>query len=162
MLVSVERLCFQIVPCLVVGAASCRDSLLSRQPTFAAGCQMQRDYGPQRRGHMSLKELEVEIRPVGFSAMDSTRDSFQSISATSSRKSKDMKQADYPKGWDEDRVKRVLAHYDNQSEEEAIAEDEAAWEDSSQTFMKIPNDLVPVVSELLARREGVEESRSKE
>ena len=115
MLVSVERLCFQIVPCLVVGAASCRDSLLSRQPTFAAGCQMQRDYGPQRRGHMSLKELEVEIRPVGFSAMDSTRDSFQSISATSSRKSKDMKQADYPKGWDEDRVKRVLAHYDNLS-----------------------------------------------
>lgn len=111
---------------------------------------------------MSLKELEVEIRPVGFSAMDSTRDSFQSISATSSRKSKDMKQADYPKGWDEDRVKRVLAHYDNQSEEEGIAEDEAAWDDSSHTFMKIPNDLVPVVSELLARREGVEESRSKE
>ena len=73
-----------------------------------------------------------------------------------------MKQADFPKGWEEDRVKRVLAHYENQSEEEAIAEDEAAWEESSHTFIKIPNDLVPVVREMLGRREGFAESRSEE
>lgn len=63
-----------------------------------------------------------------------------------------MKQSRFPKGWDEDRVKRVLAHYESQSEEEALAEDEAAWEDSSQTFMEIPNDLVPRVRQLLANR----------
>jgi hypothetical protein len=31
-------------------------------------------------------------------------------------------------GWDEERVKKVLAHYENQTEEEAVAEDEAAYE----------------------------------
>jgi len=41
-----------------------------------------------------------------------------------------MKQSRFPKGWDEDRVKRVLDHYENQTEDEAVAEDEAAWEDS--------------------------------
>jgi hypothetical protein len=63
-----------------------------------------------------------------------------------------MNKSRFPKGWDEDRVKRVLAHYENQSEDEAMAEDEAAWEDSSQTFMEIPNDLLPTVRELLAKR----------
>lgn len=63
-----------------------------------------------------------------------------------------MNQNRYPKGWDEDRVKRVLAHYENQTENEAIAEDESAWEDTSQTFIEIPNDLVPFVRELIARK----------
>ncbi len=65
-----------------------------------------------------------------------------------------MKQSKFPKGWDEERVKRVLAHYESQSEDEATAEDEAAWEDSSQTFMEIPNDLIPAVRRLLAKRTG--------
>jgi hypothetical protein len=62
-----------------------------------------------------------------------------------------MKQSRFPKGWDEDRVQRVLAHYENQSEDEAVAEDEAAWEDPSQTFVEVPNELVPAVRELIAR-----------
>ena len=65
-----------------------------------------------------------------------------------------MKQSKFPKGWDKEPLKRVLAHYESQSEEEAVAEDEAAWEDSSQTFMAIPNDLAPAVRELLAKRAG--------
>ena len=63
-----------------------------------------------------------------------------------------MKKSRFPSGWDEDRVKRVLSHYDSQSEEEAVAEDEAAWEDSSQTFIEIPNVLIPAVREMLARK----------
>ena len=39
-----------------------------------------------------------------------------------------MSQQAYPTGWDEERVKRVLAHYEQQCEEEAVAEDEAAFE----------------------------------
>jgi len=39
-----------------------------------------------------------------------------------------MKKSKFPKGWDERRVKRVLAHYEKQSEDEAVAEDEAAYE----------------------------------
>lgn len=63
-----------------------------------------------------------------------------------------MKQSRFPEGWDEHRVKRVLDHYEMLTEEEAVAEDEAAWENPSQTFMEIPNDLIPTVRELLAKR----------
>ena len=63
-----------------------------------------------------------------------------------------MKESRFPKGWDEERVRRILAHYESQSEEEAVAEDEAAWEDSSHTFVEIPNDLVPTVRELIAKK----------
>lgn len=65
------------------------------------------------------------------------------------------KKTTYPPGWDESRVKRVLAHYECQSEEEAVAEDEAAYEDPNQTFMEIPNELVPEVRELLAKKSGI-------
>ncbi len=66
----------------------------------------------------------------------------------------EMKQSKFPKGWDEERVKRVLAHYESQTEEEAVAEDEAAWEDTTQTFIEVPNELVPEVRELLAKKVG--------
>ena len=35
-----------------------------------------------------------------------------------------MKEPQYPVRWDEARVKRVLAHYEQQSDDEAAAEDE--------------------------------------
>jgi hypothetical protein len=63
-----------------------------------------------------------------------------------------MKNNRFPKGWDEERVKRVLDHYESQTEEEAVAEDEAAWEDISQTFVKVPNELIPAVRELLVKK----------
>ena len=63
-----------------------------------------------------------------------------------------MRQAKYPDGWDEARVNRVLAHYEQQSDEEAVAEDEAAYESTTHTAMEVPVDLVPAVRELLARR----------
>ena len=58
----------------------------------------------------------------------------------------------FPPGWDEAHVQRVLQHYDSLTEEEAVAEDEAAFEDSTQTVMEIPNELVPAVRALLAGR----------
>ena len=63
-----------------------------------------------------------------------------------------MKQSRFSIGLDEDRVKRVLDHYENQIEDEAVAEDEAAWEDTSHTFIEDPNELVPAVRELLAKK----------
>ena len=63
-----------------------------------------------------------------------------------------MKKNKYPLGWDEDRVKRVLSYYEEQSENEAIAEDESAWEDTSQTFIEVPSDLIPLVRELIAKK----------
>jgi hypothetical protein len=65
-----------------------------------------------------------------------------------------MKQSKFPIGWDEERVRRVLAHYEEQTEEEAVAEDEAAFEDQTQTLMEIPNELVPIVRELIAKHQA--------
>jgi hypothetical protein len=62
-----------------------------------------------------------------------------------------MKQSKFPPGWDLERVKRVLAHYESQSEEEAVAEDEAAFETPGQTVMEVPTELVPAVRELIAK-----------
>ncbi len=63
-----------------------------------------------------------------------------------------MKQSRFPEGWDEERVRRTLEHYGNLTEEEAVAEDEASFEDRTQTVMEVPVDLVPAVRELIAKR----------
>ena len=63
-----------------------------------------------------------------------------------------MRQSRYPAGWDESRVRRVLEHYEAQTDEEAVAEDEAAYEATTHTAMEVPIELVPVVRELIAKR----------
>jgi len=62
-----------------------------------------------------------------------------------------MKRKNFPPGWDEERVRRVLAHYEQQSELEAVAEDEAVLEDPTQTVMEVPRELVPAIRELIAK-----------
>lgn len=63
-----------------------------------------------------------------------------------------MNQVRYPAGWDAERVRRVLEHYEAQSDEEAVAEDEAAYEATTHTAMEVPVELVPAVGELIAKR----------
>jgi len=65
-----------------------------------------------------------------------------------------MKQNKFPPGWNVERVQRVLGYYEEQSEEEAVAEDEAAFAEQTQTTMEIPLELVPIVRELLAKHCG--------
>lgn len=62
-----------------------------------------------------------------------------------------MKKGGFPPGWDEKRVRRILAHYEKQTEEEAVAEDEATLEDPA-TVMEVPKALVPKVRELIGRK----------
>ena len=62
-----------------------------------------------------------------------------------------MSEKTYPPGWDEDRVRKVLAHYEAQTEEEAVAEDEATLGEAAQTVMEVSSKLVPAVRELIAR-----------
>ena len=64
-----------------------------------------------------------------------------------------MKQSKFPVGWDEERVRRVIAHYEQQTEEEAVAEDEAAFEDATQTVMEVPKELVPAIRKLIAKHQ---------
>ena len=63
-----------------------------------------------------------------------------------------MKQSRFPEGWDEERVRRTLQHYEDQTQEEAVAEDEASFEDRTQTVMEVPVELVPAVRQLIAKR----------
>lgn len=63
-----------------------------------------------------------------------------------------MKSAKFPPGWSEERVRRVLEHYEQQSDDQAVAEDEAAYESTTHTTMEVPVELVPAVRELLAKR----------
>ncbi|MDT4969200.1 MAG: hypothetical protein QOJ64_3937 [Acidobacteriota bacterium] len=65
-----------------------------------------------------------------------------------------MIQQGFPPGWNEERVRKVLAHYEQQTEAEAVAEDEAAFEDSTQTVMEVPHALVPAIRELIAKHEA--------
>ncbi len=65
-----------------------------------------------------------------------------------------MKQNRFPPGWDEDRVRRVISFYEQQDEDEAVAEDEAAFERSTQTFIEVPNELLPAVRELIAKHKN--------
>ena len=62
-----------------------------------------------------------------------------------------MSKENFPKGWNEERVQKVLAYYEQQSEEDALIEDEAGVE-SPETVMSVPHDLVPKVRELIAKR----------
>jgi hypothetical protein len=62
-----------------------------------------------------------------------------------------MKKHKFPPGWDEKRVQEVIAHYENQTEDEEFAEIEAAREAEDITLMAIPTELVPEVRALLAR-----------
>jgi hypothetical protein len=58
----------------------------------------------------------------------------------------------FPPGWDEERVREVIAHYENQTEDEQFAAIEAARETDGVTLMAVPTELVPEVRALLARK----------
>lgn len=62
-----------------------------------------------------------------------------------------MSQDKFPPGWDEQKVQRVLNHYERQTDEDALMEDEEGMK-PSETVMNVPHDLVAEVRELIARR----------
>jgi hypothetical protein len=57
----------------------------------------------------------------------------------------------FPAGWDEARVKAVLQHYEEQTDDEAVAEDEAAFRARGQTVMVVPQRLVSAITKLITR-----------
>jgi hypothetical protein len=57
----------------------------------------------------------------------------------------------FPAGWDEQRIKAVLGEFDNRTEEEWVADDEAALEpEDGQTVITVPHALLPAIRRLLA------------
>ena len=64
-----------------------------------------------------------------------------------------MSNRDFPPGWDEERIRRILAHYDSQTEEEAASEDERAFKEGF-AVIQVPAELVPVIREIIAQYEA--------
>ncbi|HYX29197.1 MAG TPA: hypothetical protein VE863_11570 [Pyrinomonadaceae bacterium] len=64
------------------------------------------------------------------------------------------KRNQFPKGWGEARVRAVLEHYESQTEDEAVAEDEATFRKRDQAVMVVPKRLVPTITKLITQRES--------
>ena len=69
------------------------------------------------------------------------------------------RESHFPPGWDEERVRSVLEYYESQTEDEAVAEDEAAYEDPTHAMMAIPKELVPTVNANSSRSTTVHSQR---
>jgi hypothetical protein len=76
----------------------------------------------------------------------------KSLPPPTTEKGEMKKKQKFPPGWDEKRVEEVIAHYENQTEDEEAAEIEAALKAENITLMDIPTELVPKVRALLARK----------
>lgn len=64
---------------------------------------------------------------------------------------KEINEQRFPKGWDAERVKRLLAEFDARTDEEWIAADEAATADSEeQVVVTVPTALLPEIRKILA------------
>ena len=63
----------------------------------------------------------------------------------------------FPPGWNEERVRKVLDDYERQTDEQAVAEDEAVFTDQPETVISVPVDLVPAVRELIGKQQSMKD-----
>jgi len=114
-----------------------------RQGQTEAGRYLQVVYAPDPGGE--------SLRRHGIRLDSECQTSVSPPSTEKKAMSKKVKQK-YPPGWDEERVRRVAEHYDNQTDEEAVAEIEAALADENQTMMSVPTELVPEIMKLINKK----------
>ncbi len=63
-----------------------------------------------------------------------------------------MSEQQLPHGWDKQQMQQLLAEVENRTEEEWIADDEAAKEPTDdQTMITVPTVLLPEIRRLLAK-----------
>jgi hypothetical protein len=64
---------------------------------------------------------------------------------------KELSESKFPTGWDAKRVKRLIDYYEGRSEDEQVAEDDAAVaEQEGQAVITVPEELLPAIRQLLA------------
>ena len=63
-----------------------------------------------------------------------------------------MNEQKFPPGWDAERVRQLIAHYDAQTEDEQAEEIEAALEADGVVMIAVPAELADEVRALIARK----------
>jgi hypothetical protein len=67
----------------------------------------------------------------------------------------------YPKGLTAAKAKAIIAHYDAQSDDDAIAEADAAFENSRVVLMRVPVEIADDVLDLIALANAKRENAGK-
>ncbi len=62
-----------------------------------------------------------------------------------------MSTQNFPPGWDEARIREVIAHYENQTEDEQFVDIESTLEGEGLIMVAVPTALLAEVRALLAR-----------
>jgi len=57
-----------------------------------------------------------------------------------------------PKGWTQEKIRKLAEHHDNLTEAEQAAEIEAGLTEENQTVMVVPTELVPELVKLINKR----------
>ena len=65
-----------------------------------------------------------------------------------------IKKQKMPPGWTEQQIRELAEYYDNQSEEDQLAEHKAAHKAKRQTVMVVPTELVPEIRKLIAKKQS--------
>ncbi len=63
-----------------------------------------------------------------------------------------MKKQRLPKGWTQEKIRKLAEHHDNLTDAEQAAEIEAGLSEENQTVMVLPTELVPELVKLINKR----------
>ena len=63
-----------------------------------------------------------------------------------------MKKQRLPKGWTEERIRKLAEYHDNLTEEDQAAEIESALADEHQNVIVVPTELVPEIVKLINKK----------
>ena len=75
-----------------------------------------------------------------------------SKNSTRRKTEKKIKQ-EFPRGWNERKVRAVIQHYDRLTNDELAHEIETAHEVREETLISVPTELLPTIQQLIVRHQ---------
>jgi O-phosphoseryl-tRNA(Cys) synthetase len=72
--------------------------------------------------------------------------------STRGKEEESMKKPRLPKGWTEEKIRKLAKHHDNLTDDEEVAEIEAALNVENQTMVMVPTELVPEIVKLINKK----------
>jgi hypothetical protein len=111
--------------------------------------------GPGRRQRFRDHRVPVNRQSTqGISATTTEKATMTKMSGNSRRRkaSKGIKQK-FPPAWNERKVRAVIKHYEQLTDEEMAREIESAPEVTGETLISVPTELVPAIQKLIVRHQ---------